>query len=59
MSGYHKVAVIDGAGTNKSVGLYWADPDDNPVCEIPWPQGWPECVTPEFLRSRGYEVIFA
>ncbi len=55
---YRRIAIIDGAGSETTIGLYWADEDSNLVAEIPWPAGWPEWVSPKWAEAKGYEVVF-
>tara|TARA_Y100000310_G_scaffold67569_1_gene62889 strand:- start:119 stop:313 length:195 start_codon:yes stop_codon:yes gene_type:complete len=52
------IAVVDGNQRRQDVGLYWGN-DDELTIEIEWPTDWPEQVSAEFLKSQGFDVVYA
>jgi hypothetical protein len=58
LCGAKKVAVIDGIGKSAEVSLWLEYPNGN-TKEIQFPKEWGDWVSSEFLRSKGYEVVFA
>ena len=49
----HRVAIIDGSGSETTIGLYWADGDGELVSEIEWPPSWPEWA----VEGKGCRVV--
>lgn len=48
-----RVAVIDGFGATAEVFLYEVASDDSLV-DLPWPEGWPICVSARFFTREGF-----
>ena len=53
-----RIAVVDGSPSSRDVGLYWGN-DTELTIEIEWPTDWPEQVSAEFLKSQGFDVVYA
>jgi len=52
------VAVYDGAGDSRTVGLY-VEFENGDSEELPFPPHYPQWLSPDFLRSEGFEIIEA
>ena len=51
------VAIIDGAGPDITIGLYWESPDGGELREATWPAGWPLGVSAAWLEAEGVKVV--
>lgn len=52
------VAVLDGYDNHAEWHLF-VDRNDDIVCEIPWPEDWPEYISVEDMEKHGFEIIRA
>jgi hypothetical protein len=50
------VAIIDGAGFETTVGLYW-EQSDGSLREARWPHGWSLSISEAELLARGVKVV--